>query len=126
MSDAALAPFLACCCAVLKPSSTFRRTAWNPHTTLSMCALSGQGRLWSSELLLRCCIRCVLWTQPAVHAACDSEVEAVRLSAASTSTMRHAEWRASCSSCRGTARLLTPSSPTMANAVHRAASRRPL
>jgi len=60
----------------------------------------GQGRLCSSELYSRWCLRCiarlhVLWTEPAVHAAYNSEVEAVRLSAAFASTMRLAMWRAS-------------------------------
>ena len=60
----------------------------------------GQGRLCSSELYSRWCLRCiarlhVLWTEPAVHAAYNSEVEAVRLSAAFSSTMRLAMWRAS-------------------------------
>ena len=64
-------------------------------------------------VLSRCYLRCILYTDPAVHAAYNSKVEAVRLSAASASTMRLALWHASMSSCHGTARLLTPSPPTM-------------
>ena len=73
-------------------------------------------------VLSRCYLRCILYTDPAVHAAYNSKVEAVRLSAASASTMRLALWRASMSSCHGTARLLTPSPPTMCYTVVRIAS----
>jgi len=64
-------------------------TAWNPRTILSTPALAA----WcESELLTRCCLWCVarlhvLWTEHAVHAAYNSEVEAARLLAAFASAM---------------------------------------
>ena len=101
------------------PSWALTRTAEPPGTRAHdfVHVHFGQGYLCSSGLLSRCCLRRILYTEPAVHTAYNSEVEAVRLSTPSASAMRHTVRRASCGCCRGAVHLLTPSSSTVRHAV---------
>ena len=99
----------------------YRQITWNPRTILSMSGLIGVA--CAAVNYCHVAISGASFTQSLqlVYAAYKSEVEAVRLSASSTSTMRHTVRRASMSSCHGTARLLTPPASTMCNAMVRAA-----